>query len=62
MKVVQYMDVIPNFIENHPLLAMIGMTAIVVILRLFGIGKKMITWGAIVLMASGSVYLAKTMG
>ncbi|MBT4587826.1 MAG: hypothetical protein HOG95_02110 [Rhodospirillaceae bacterium] len=56
------MDVIPNFIENHPLLAMIGMTAIVVILRLFGIGKKMITWGAIVLMAGGSVYLAKTMG
>jgi len=46
----------------HPLLSVIGMTAIIVILRLFGIGKKVITWAAIIAMASGSIYIAKTMG
>ena len=55
------MDDILNFIEMHPLLAAIGMTGIIIILRLFGIGKKLITWGAILIMAGGSVYLAKTM-
>jgi hypothetical protein len=56
------MDMILNFIEMHPLLAIIGMTSIIVILRLFGIGKKIITLGAILLIAGGSVYIAKTMG
>jgi hypothetical protein len=46
----------------HLLLAVIGMTAIIVILRLFGIGKRLITWVAIIAMASGSIYIAKTMG
>jgi len=55
------MDVILDFMKNHPFLAVIGMTAIIVILRLFGLGKKVITWAAIIAMASGSIYIAKTM-
>tara|TARA_B100000315_G_scaffold140413_1_gene129462 strand:+ start:2913 stop:3101 length:189 start_codon:yes stop_codon:yes gene_type:complete len=62
MKVVRKVDAALNFIELHPLLAVIGMTAIIVILRLFGIGKRLITWVAIIAMASGSIYIAKTMG
>ena len=55
------MDAALNFIKLHPLLSIIGMTVIIVLLRVFGLGKKVITWAAIIAMASGSIYIAKTM-
>jgi hypothetical protein len=62
MKAVQNMDFFLNFIELHPLLSMIVMTGVIIVLRLFGIGKKLITLGAIIVIAGGSIYIAKTMG
>lgn len=56
------MDALINFIETQPLFAFIGLLVVLVLLRLFGIGKKIIIWGAILIMAGGSVFIAQTMG
>lgn len=55
-------NALSSFIELHPVLSVLGMTIVIVILRLLGIGKKLITLGAIIAIAGGSIYLAKTMG
>lgn len=62
LKDVPVMDSVFSFVEMHPLLSILGMTGIIIILRLFGIGKKLITLGAILVMVGGSIYIAKTMG
>ena len=56
------MNVLSSFIELHPVLTVLGMTIVIVILRLLGIGKKLITLGAIIAIAGSSIYLAKTLG
>ena len=55
-------NALSSFIELYPVLSVLGMTIVIVILRLLGIGKKLITLGAIIAIAGGSIYLAKTMG
>ena len=56
------MAVILEFLKMHLLMAVMALALVILILRLFGIGKKIFLWAAIFAMANGSIYFAKTMG